>query len=270
MTAPTIDQVKTRQQQTWSSGDYGRIAWITVPLADVLCEAVDLQPGTTVLDVASGTGHVALAAGRRFCRVTGVDFVPELLDVARRRALAEGLSIEFEPGDAESLPYEDDSFDYVMSAIGVMFAANQEQAASELVRVCRPGGTIGMANWTPTGFVGQMFATVGRHRPPPAGARPPTTWGTEERVRELFGDRVSDVRFTTASVTERFPTAEFFADFFIEHYGPTLKASEALDGDAERRAFRNDLVALAERANRSTGDAVVCDWEYLVTVATKA
>lgn len=269
MTTITLDDLKSRQRRTWSSGDYGKIAWLTVPLADTLCDAVDVRPGSAVLDVACGTGHVAIAAARRFGDVTGIDYVPELLDAARRRASAEALAIEFREADAEALPFGDDSFDYVLSAIGVMFAPNQEQAASELVRVCRPGGVIGVANWTPAGFVGGILKTVGKHVPPPPGVNPPTLWGTEERVRELFGDRVADPTFTTTGVTERFPSAEFFADFFIENYGPTLKAAEALAGETERRAFRGDLVALAQRWNRATGDTVTCDWEYLVSVATK-
>jgi ubiquinone/menaquinone biosynthesis C-methylase UbiE len=270
MTAPTLEDVKSRQQQMWSSGDYGKVAWLTVPLADVLCDAADLRSGSAVLDVATGTGHVAIAAARRFCDVTGIDYVPALLEDARRRASAEALAIEFREGDAEDLPFDDDSVDFVLSAIGVMFTPNQEQAASELVRVCRPGGVIAVANWTPTGFVGGLLKTVGKHMPPPPGVNPPTLWGTEDRVRELLGDRVSQAKFTTATVTERFPSAEFFADFFIEHYGPTLKASQALPGDAERRAFRDDLVALADGANRAFDGTLVCDWEYLVSVATKA
>ena len=266
---PTLDDVKARQQKTWSSGDYNRIAWLTVPLADVLVDAVDLRAQSKVLDVATGTGHVALAAARRFCDVTGIDYVPALLDLASRRAGAESLEINFREADAEELPFPDASFDYVLSAIGVMFTPNQEQASNELARVCRPGGVIGVASWTPTGFVGEMLKTVGKHVPPPPGVKPPTLWGTEERVRELLGNHTSNLTFTTASVVERFPSAEFYADFFIEHYGPTRKASEALDDDAERRALRDDLVALANRTNRADDGAVACEWDYLVSVATK-
>lgn len=267
-TTSSLTELKARQQKTWSSGDYGKIAWLTVPLADVLCDAVDLRPGATVLDVATGTGHVALAAGRRFCDVTGVDYVPSLLETARRRAEAEELPLDFREGDAEQLPFGDASFDYVLSAIGVMFTADHERAAHELARVCRPGGVIGMANWTPTGFVGEMLKTVGRHVPPPAGAKPPPLWGTEEYVRELLGDRVSEVSFTARTVTQRFPSSAFFADFFVTHYGPTLKAAEALPDEA-RRAYRDDLVALADRSNRATDGTLVHDWEYLVVVARK-
>lgn len=268
--APTLEEVKARQQKTWSSGDYGKIAWVTVPLADVLCDAVDLRPGATVLDVATGTGHVALAAARRFCIATGIDYVPALIEAAQRRAASEALAVDFQQADAEALPFPDDSYDYVLSAIGVMFTPDQERAASELTRVCKRGGVIGLINWTPTGFVGSMLKTVGAHVPPPPGVKPPPLWGTEDRVRELFGERVSDLSCKTATVTQRFLSSEHFADFFVEHYGPTLKTSAALAGDAERRAFRDDLVALGDEFNRASDGTLVCDWEYLTVVATKA
>ena len=186
-TALSFEEVKTRQQKTWSSGDYGKVAWITVPLAEALCDAVGLRPGSAVLDVATGTGHVALAAARRFCAVTGVDYVPALLQEARARAGAEHLQVQFGEGDAEELPCADGSFDYVLSAIGVMFTADHQRAADELLRVCRGGGVVGLANWTPAGFIGQMLKLVGRHVPPPPGVRPPTRWGTEDGIRELLG-----------------------------------------------------------------------------------
>jgi ubiquinone/menaquinone biosynthesis C-methylase UbiE len=264
-----LEELKAKQQKIWSSGDYGSIAWLTVPLADVLCEAADVRPGSAVLDVATGTGHVALAAARRFADATGVDYVPALVETARKRAAAEGLSIDFQEGDAENLSFPDASFDFVLSAIGVMFTANHQRAADELVRVCRSGGTIGMVNWTPTGFVGQILKTVGKHVPPPPGATPPPLWGTEDYVRELLGDRVAEWSFRTDTITQRFLSSEHFADFFIENYGPTRKASEALD-DQGRAAFRDDLVALASSSTRATDGTVATDWEYLVAVATKA
>jgi SAM-dependent methyltransferase len=264
---PTLTEIKTKQQATWTSGAYDRIAWLTMPLADTLCDAVEVTPGATVLDVATGTGHVALAAARRFCDVTGVDYVPALLDVARRRADAEGLVVNFEEGDAEELRFADGSFDYVMSAIGVMFTADHAKAASELVRVCRPGGTIGMVNWTPTGFVGEMFRTIAKHVPPPAEAKPPGLWGTEDYLSEILGDGV-DLRIETGEIAMRFLSAEHFADFFIENYGPTLKASEALSEDA-RPALRQDLVDLATRTNRAPDGTAVCDFGYIVAVANK-
>jgi SAM-dependent methyltransferase len=263
----TFDDIKIKQQQTWSSGDYGKIAWLTVPLADVLVDAVDPRPGDRVLDVATGTGHVALTAARRFSDVTGIDYVPALVASARRRAEAEKLAVDFREADAENLPFADDSFDHVLSAIGVMFTADHQRAADELLRVSRPGGRIGIANWTPTGFVGQMLKTVARHAAPPPGALPPTRWGTEETVRELLGDRVSAVTFSIATVTQRFPTPEFFADFFLAHYGPTRKAAERLSAEG-RLAFRDDLVALATASNQATDGTVASEWEYLVAVAT--
>jgi len=268
-TVPSLEEVKTRQQKTWSSGDYGKIAWITVPLADALCEAVDLRPGSTVLDVATGTGHVALAAARRFCAVTGIDYVPALLQEARARAGAEHLPVEFREADAEVLPCADGSFDYVLSAIGVMFTADHQRAADELLRVSRSGGVIGLANWTPAGFVGQMLKLVGRHVPPPPGVQPPTRWGTEEGMRELLGASAAELAFATATVRQRFPSPEFFADFFLNYYGPTFKASEALTPEG-RRAFRDDLITLATISNDATDGTLVNDWEFLVTVATKA
>lgn len=266
---PTLEQVKDRMQVTWSSGDYGRIAWITTPLGDVLCDAVDLRPGSRVLDVATGTGHVALAAARQFCETTGIDYVPELVGVARRRAEAEGLAVDFREGDAENLTFDEGSFDYVLSALGVMFTADHEQAARELVRVCRPGGTIGLLSWTPTGFVGEMLRAVARYVEPPPGVQPPPRWGTEGYVRELLGDAIAELSFRTGSITERFPSAEFFADFFIENYGPTRKASEALD-DEGRIALRKELADLAARTSRAQDGTAISDWEYSVAVARRA
>lgn len=263
---PDLVALKSVQHQTWSSGDYGSIAWITVPLADELVAAVDLAPASSVLDVATGTGNVAIATARAFCPTTGIDYVSSLVDTAARRAEAEGLDIAFEVGDAEALPYADDRFDYVLSAIGTMFTADHQKAADEMVRVCRPGGRIGMANWTPSGFVGRMLKTVGRYVTPPAGALPPTRWGDPEVLAELFAGRVDDLRTWTTAVRQRFLSAEHFADFFIANYGPTLKAAGKLDV-AQRAAFRADLVALAEEFNLAADGTFVSEWEYLLVSA---
>lgn len=265
---PTLEEIKAKQQVTWSSGDYGKIAWITQPLSEVLADAVDIRPGAEVLDVAAGTGHVALAAGRRFARATGIDYVPALLDVARTRAAAEGLDVTFKEGDAENIPFPDASFDYVLSTIGAMFAPNQEKTASELFRVARSGGTIGMVNWRPEGFIGELFRTIAAHVPPPEGLKPAALWGNEDRVRELFGDRAASVGFKDGAITIGFLSPEHFADFFVTNYGPTLKASEALQGE-KKEAFRRDLVALASRHNKRTDGTAALEWTYLVVTATK-
>jgi SAM-dependent methyltransferase len=235
---PALEELKERQQRIWSSGDYARIAWITGRLATELCDEVALRPGERVLDVACGTGHVALEAARTFCEVTGVDYVPDLVEVARRRAEAEHLSVDFRVGDAEALPFPDQHFDTVLSAIGVMFTADHERAAAELVRVTRPGGRIGLASWTPTGFVGDLLRAVSRHVPPPPAARPPTRWGTVEGLVELFGPRLHDLRIRTASVRQRFPSEEAFADFFLHYYGPVYAAASLLDASGRNVSSR--------------------------------
>ncbi len=265
-----LEMLKAKQQKMWSSGDYGKIAWLTVPLADQLCESANLRPGSTMLDVATGTGHVAIAAARRFCQATGIDYVPALVDTAHARATAEGLDIEFREADAENLPFADASFDYVMSAIGVMFTADHQKAARELLRVCKPGGKVAVASWTPTGFVGQMLKTVGRYVPPPPGAQPPTRWGDEAAMRDLLADGSSEVSFSTHNAPQRFLSPEHFADFFISEYGPTLKASEAQTDEDRRTAFRADLIDIATEANQATDGTQLSDWEYLVAVATRA
>jgi ubiquinone/menaquinone biosynthesis C-methylase UbiE len=261
-------ELRDKQQKVWSSGDYNKIAAITVPVSEHLVEHLGVAPGERVLDVATGTGHVALAAARRGAVAAGIDYVPELLDIARRRAAAEELEVEFVTADAESLPYAEASFDVVLSAIGVMFAADHARAARELVRVTRAGGRIGLASWTPEGFVGGMLAAVGRHVAPPAGAQPATRWGVESIVADLLDDEVVDVRSVTSTVRQRFASAEDYADLFLTYYGPTYMAASRLD-DAARAAFRADLVSLADTFDRDNGDGVVTDWEYRIVTATR-
>jgi SAM-dependent methyltransferase len=263
-----LDELKAKQHRVWSNGDYGKVAWVTVPLAENLCDAVDLRPGSTVLDVACGTGHVAIEAARTFCKVSAVDYVEELVETARRRAAAEDLSIAFEVADAEALPFPDGSFDYVLSAIGVMFTADHDQAAAELVRVCRPGGQIGMANWTAEGFIGRLLKTVKAHVPPPPVALPPTRWGAEEVVRDLLGPSVSDLRSTSHVLTQRFISPDAFADFLLDYYGPTYTAAQQLD-ERGRAALREDIVALAHATNQTTDGTFVADWEYRIVTATR-
>jgi SAM-dependent methyltransferase len=240
-----------------------------VPMAEHLAEAAGLRPGDRVLDVATGSGNAALAAARYGAEVTGVDYVPGLLERARARAAAEGLEITFAEGDAEDLAFPDASFDVVLSCLGVMFAPDQERAAAELVRVCRPGGTIGLVNWTPGGFVGQLLKTVSRHVPPPAGVRPPSLWGTEERLRELLGDAVSRLEVTRRTYVWRFRSPEEFAGFFKDRYSPTHKAFEALDEAGKARLW-DDLTVLAREHDSEEGLTVAMAAEYLEVVATRS
>jgi SAM-dependent methyltransferase len=267
-TQPDLVAVKARQQKMWASGDYSAVAARIAVMAEDLVQAAGLRAGERVLDVATGSGNAAIAAARSGCEVTGTDYVPELLERGRARAAAEGLEVAFAEADAEDLPYPDGEFDAVLSCLGVMFAPDQERAAAELVRVCRPGGTIAMANWTPTGFVGGILRTVGKHVPPPAGVKPPSLWGTEERLRELIGDAVSDLQITRREFVFRFRSPEDFTRFFRDNYGPTLKAFEALDESGRERLF-DDLSALAREHDQEPGPSVAMPSEYLEVVATR-
>jgi SAM-dependent methyltransferase len=261
-----LSAVKARQRTTWGSADYGAVAARIVSMAELLVQAADLRAGDQVLDVAAGTGNAALAAARCGCDVTGVDYVPELLERGRERARAEGLDVSFVEGDAESLPYPDASFDAVLSCVGVMFTPDQELAAAELVRVCRPGGKIALANWTPTGFIGGMFRTVSKHVPPPAGVKPPGLWGTEQRLGELFAGALSDMSVERRHFVFRFRSADDFVEFFRANYGPVTQAFEALD-DAARGHLHADLAALVAAHDRGPGPTVTIPAEYLEVIA---
>ena len=265
---PDLSAIKERQQKTWTSGDYARIGNLLVLMGELLCEAADLRATDRVLDVATGSGNTAISAARRFCEVTGSDYVPELIEQAKRRAEAEGLDIDFEVGDAENLPYPDASFDAVLSTVGVMFAPDQERVASELLRVCKPGGKIALSNWTPDGFIGNMFRTIGKHVPPPAGVKPPPLWGTEERLGELLGEGVSSLQTTRRTYTFRYPSAQHYVEYFRTYYGPTLKAFEALDEDG-REELARDLEELLRRFNVSGDGTLVVPSDYLEVVAIR-
>lgn len=268
MTTFDLRSVKERQRITWSSGDFHAVAVTITLVGELLCEAADVGADERVLDVACGSGNTALAAARRFAVVTGADYVPALVTRARDRFAIEGLRGEFVEGDAEDLPFEDSSFDVVLSTFGSMFAPDQERAASELLRVCRPAGRIGMANWTPEGAIGELFQITGRHVPPPAGVRPPVEWGTEERLRELFGDGVSDLRMTKREFVFRYRSPEHWLEHWRAYYGPTLKAFEAL-GD-KSQAYAEELLEMWQRRNRATDGTMAVPSEYLEVVATRA
>ena len=255
-TAPDLEAVKQRQQAAWASGDFAVVASRIVLVAEHLCDTADLQAGWRVLDVATGSGNAAIAAARHGCTAVGVDYVPALLESGRRRAEAEGLPVELLEGDAEALPFPDSSFDAVTSVFGSMFAPDHARAAAELLRVCRPGGTIALASWTPDGFIGELFRTVGAHVPPPAGVQSPMLWGTEAHLRTLFGDAIASLEIEERTFTFRFGSAQEFVDFFRTWYGPTLKAFAALEG-AARDALEEDMLALARRSDRLGGSGAI-------------
>lgn len=266
--APDLEMIKGRQQKTWSAGDYARVGNIILITAELLCEAVDVRGGQRVLDVAAGSGNAALAAARRFADVTATDYVPALLDEARKRAAIEGLDLAFQEADAEHLPFPDASFDVVLSTFGAMFAPDHDQVARELLRVCRPGGKIGMVNWTPEGYLGDFFRAMGQHVPPPAGVRSPMLWGSEEHLRRLFGDGVSDLAMTRRTFALRQRSARAWIDYFRTYYGPTLKAFESLDG-ARQEQLTADLETLIARHNAADDGTMVVHAEYLEVVATR-
>ena len=227
--APDLGAVKTKQQAAWSSGDYAVVGTTLQIVGEELCEALDLRSGQKVLDVAAGNGNVSLAAARRWCKVVSTDYVPALLERGRARAAAEGLTIEFREADAEALPFADGSFDVVVSTFGVMFTPHQDRAAAELVRVCKPGGRIGLANWTPEGFIGQIFKTLGKYLPPAEGVRSPALWGTRDRLTEMFEPASVSIKTQPRYFNFRYREPEHFIDVFKTYYGPMLKAFAALD-----------------------------------------
>jgi len=266
--APDLAALKTRQQAAWSSGNYAIVGSTLQIVGEELCEALDLRSGSKVLDVAAGNGMASLAAARRWCEVTSTDYVPALLERGRARAEAEGMEIEFREADAENLPFADSSFDTIISTFGVMFTPNQDKAGAELLRVCKPQGTIGLANWTPDGFIGQVFKTLGKYLPPPAGAKSPALWGTRARLGEMFDAGASSVKAQSRLFNFRYRSADHFLDVFKTFYGPVLKAFAALE-PAKQEQLRDDLFALIVRMNRATNGSMVVPSEYLEVIITK-
>lgn len=258
-----LDVVKSRQQAMWASGNFAVIGTTLQIAGESLCEAVDLHAGSRVLDVACGNGNAALAAARRWCKVTGVDYVPEVLRSAEQRARGEGLELEFILGDAERLPFPDAHFDVALSTYGIMFAPDQAQAAREIARVVKPGGKIGLANWTPQGFVGELLRTVARYVPPPAGVASPIAWGMESRLDELFPG-VRSIRADRKDFVFRYESAAHFIDVFRHFYGPTHKAFEALDPQRQQQ-LADAIAEASSRFNRSSTSFVV-PAEYLEVV----
>jgi len=260
--------VKTRQQDAWSSGDYAVVGTTLQIVGEQLCEALDVRSGQKVLDVAAGNGNVSLAAARRWCEVTSTDYVPALLDGGRVRAEAEGTKIAFQQADAEALPFDDKSFDAVVSTFGVMFTPNQERAAAEMARVCKSGGKIGMANWTPDGFIGQLFKTLGKHLAPPAGVKSPALWGTRARLEELFKGQATAIGVEPRNFAFRYRSAQHFLAVFRTYYGPVLKAFSALEPRAQG-ALESDILALIGRFNRSGDGTMVVPSEYLEIIIVR-
>jgi SAM-dependent methyltransferase len=264
---PDFATIKARQQTTWASGNYSVIAATLPVVSENLCEAADLQAGERVLDVASGNGNTAIAAARRWCEVVATDYVPALLQHGRERALAEGLTVDFQDGDTERLPLPDASFDVVLSTFGAMFAPDHSGTARELSRVCRPSGRIGLANWTPEGYIGQVFKVIGRYIPPPSGLQSPALWGTEEGLRKFFGNQINGIKVVRKHFIFRYRSAQHWLDTFRNYYGPVLKAFAALPAD-QQDALAADLVALAQSFN-TRSDTLAVPGEYLEVVLTR-
>lgn len=269
-TTPDIGAIKSKMKTTWSSGDFGKIAEIIQNGADQFIERLDLKAGEKVLDVACGTGNLAIPASRKGAAVTGIDIAPNLIEQARSRAAAEGLDCKFEEGDAEDMPYADGAFDTVITMFGAMFAPRPDRTASELLRVCRSGGRLVMANWTPSAFVGQMFKTGSKHVPPPPGVPPPVLWGDEETVKTRLADGIRDLKMVRTPITFRFPfSPDQTVEYFREYFGPTNVAFASLDPDGQS-ALKRDLVGLWTTHNRATDGTTEVEAEYLEVTAIKA
>lgn len=265
---PDYAAIKTKQRSAWGAGDYGRVGVLLQITGEQLAEAMDLRAGASVLDVAAGNGNATLAAARRFCNVVSTDYVESLLEQSRKRTEAEGLTVEYRQADAEDLPFDDNSFDNVMSTFGVMFTPNQARSASEMIRVCKPGGRIGIANWTPAGFIGRLFKTIGQYVAPPPGVRSPGLWGTEEFLAENFGPFTANVDTRSRMYCFRFRSPQHWLDLFATYYGPLLKAFDSLD-ETKARALSDDVLALIDEFNTADDGTMVVPSEYLEVVVTR-
>jgi ubiquinone/menaquinone biosynthesis C-methylase UbiE len=266
--APDYAAIKQRQQATWASGDFAVIGTTLQIVGESIAEAADVRAGERVLDVAAGNGNATLAAARRFARVTSTDYVPALLEKGRDRARAEGLDVQFKVADAEDLPFADGSFDVVLSTFGAMFTPDHRNVASEMLRVLRGSGRVGIANWTPDGFIGRLFKVIGAHVPPPAGLQSPALWGTESHIVELFGTQAAQIRCERKHFNFRYRSAAHWVQVFRDYYGPTLKAFAALDA-AGKQALERDITALLEQMNIGGEASLVVPAEYLEVVITK-
>jgi len=266
-TRPDFAAIKHKQQATWASGDFAVVGTTLQIVGESLAEAVDVRAGERVLDVAAGNGNATLAAARRFAEVTSTDYVPALLDKGRERARAEGLPVHFETADVENLPFQDASFNIVLSTYGCMFAPDHARTASEMMRVLRPGGRIGLANWTPGGFIGRLFKVIGAHVPPPAGLQSPALWGTKAHLAALFPE-AADIACTSRFFNFRYRSAAHWVQVFRDYYGPTHKAFAALDA-TRGAALEADIVALLEELNVGGPDSLVVPGEYLEVVIVK-
>ena len=265
-----LEAVRAAQQKTWSEGDFAKVAGLISMVAEDLVESLEIVPDEKVLDVACGSGNGALAAAKRaWGNTVGVDFVPDLLERGRERAAAERLDVEFVEGDAAELPFGDGEFDVVTSIFGAMFAPDQEQAAAELLRVCKPGGRIGMANWVPDGPVSTMFATLAKFAPPPPGLTPPVLWGTEDRVRELFGDGISNLEVERLVSRQAFRSADHYLEFFRAYFGPIRTAFEKAGPEREQE-LEDALRTHLEQSSTGGDRALVLEPEYLRVIATRA
>jgi SAM-dependent methyltransferase len=265
---PDFAAIKQRQQATWASGDFAVIGVTLQIVGESLAEAADIRANERVIDVAAGNGNATLAAAHRFAKVTSTDYVPALLEKGRKRAEAEGLQIDFREADAENLPFPDASFDVAISTFGVMFTPDHTRSASELLRVVRDGGRIALANWTPEGFIGQLFKTIGAHVPPPAGVKSPALWGTEVHLDELFGAGAASVKAARKMFNFRYASPAHWLQVFRDFYGPTNKAFGALDAGGQQ-ALEKDILALLDRFNIAGSSSLVVPAEYLEAVITK-